>query len=618
MSFDTSTLPGRVEGVDGRLGFSQNGTMFEEIGGRLGSSRFRINGKVTAGSASTFQDFTVQMTGDTSHLLQFLPKSAASTVSSFVQGPVAMLLKLSGLAEAPHVRAEARLTDATLALPWIGEKHADLPAQLEAEGDVTSKGLIIKQLDIVLNAIRLGMKGKIVLGDRFAIDASLATGVVSLSGLPEWLNRGGLEAGNLEVSVDIKGSRPEWTSWTTSGWVALTNGLMTMKGVDGQIHDLYLRLKLVRHGAELKQLTFKVADSDVTVSGTVRNWDTKPALSAKIESSRLDLELLIPKEGRSPVREFIEFLADKTQTTATAAIERGAYRQTRLVGLTARINIENGVLDVDRINARAEGGHVSGRLVVQLPKDQPAETEATIRLAGVPFEELSRLSGTREHFMTGDVHLTGTIRGHGRNPHGVFPTLSGDAEVSITNGHIFKSQKRAIWKVLGILNLPAVLQSQIDLEKDGLPYDKLTATFVMRNGLLDAQRIVIDSPVVKLSVAGTYDLPTDQLDMVYAVSPFGSYSKLIQNVPLFGRFFAGDRTGVATAFFQAKGALDDPEVTYMPMKSFAEGLNSIATLAYDVLRNTFRMPTDFLTTDSDKPASGEHETPLANQPNNLY
>ncbi len=618
LSFDTTALPSRVEGVEGRLRFSQSGTTFDEIAGRLGPSRFRINGTVTAGGSSAFEDFTVQMTGETSHLIQFLPTSAVPTVSSFLQGPVAMSLSLSGLADTPHLRAQTTLTGAALKLPWIGEKPPNIPAQLEAEGDMTSKGLVVKQLDIVLNPLRLGMKGKILLGDRFIIDASLATGIVSLSSLPEWLNRGGLEAGNMEVSLDVKGTQPEWTTWTTSGWVALTNGLMTMKGVDGQIHDLYLRLKLVRHGAELKQLTFKVLDSDVTVSGTIRNWDTKPVLSAKIESSRLDIDLLIPKEGRSPFREFLELLAEKTQTTATASIERGFYKRTRVVGLTARINIENGVLDVDRINARAEGGHLSGRLVVRLPKEQPAEAEATIRLAGVPFEELSHLTGTREHFMTGDVHLTGTIRGHGRNPHGLFPTLAGDAEVSISGGRIFKSQKRAIWKILGILNLPAVLQSQIDLEKDGLPFDKLTGTFVMRNGLLDAQRILIDSPVVKLSVAGTYDLPTDQLDMVYAVSPFGSYSKMIQNVPLFGRFFAGDRTGIATAFFQAKGALDDPEVTYMPMKSFTEGLNSLATLAYDVLRNTFRMPKEFLTNEPDAPPSGESGAPLGNQPDNLY
>lgn len=618
VSFDTSAFPSRVTGVEGRLKFSQGGTTFEDIAGRVGTSRFRVNGTVTAGRAGAFEDFTIHVIGETTELVKFLPASASSTVSSFIRGPVAMSLALSGLSDTPHLRAQATLTDATLNLPWAGEKPANAPAQLEAEGDITPNGLVVRQVDTVLNPLRLSLKGKLVFGDRFSIDASLATGTVALSSLPEWLNRGGLEAGNLEISLDVKGTEPEWTTWYTTGWVALTNGLMSVKGVDGPLQDLYLRLKLIRNGAELKQLTFKLLDSDLTLSGTLRNWDTKPALTVKIDSSRLDLELLVPKEGRSPVRDFLELLADKAQVAAAATIERGTYKSLRVSGLSARIAVENGVLDVDRINARSEGGHISGRLVVQLPKDQPAEAEATVRLAGIPFEELSRLTGAQEHLMTGEVRLAATIRGHGRNPHGIYPTLSGDAEVTVSEGRLFKSHKRTIWKILGILNLPAVLQGQIDLEKNGLPFDKVTGSFAMRNGLVEAHKIAIDSPVIKLSGAGNYDLPTDQLDMVYAVSPFGSYSKMIQNVPLFGRFFAGERTGITTAFFQVKGALDDPEVTYMPMKSFKEGLSSLATLAFDVLRNTFRMPSDLLSGDSEKaePGTGDGGGPTA--PNNLY
>ena len=35
-------------------------------------------------------------------------------------------------------------------------------------------------------------------------DAALSTGTLSLSGLPEWIAKGGFEAGNLEVSLDMK------------------------------------------------------------------------------------------------------------------------------------------------------------------------------------------------------------------------------------------------------------------------------------------------------------------------------------------------------------------------------------------------------------------------------
>jgi hypothetical protein len=171
-----------------------------------------------------------------------------------------------------------------------------------------------------------------------------------------------------------------------------------------------------------------------------------------------------------------------------------------------------------------------------------------------------------------------------------------------SNGRVFKSQERAIWKIISILNLPAVLQGKVDLEKDGLPYNKITETVLVRNGLFETENLIIDSPIVKITAAGNYDLPTDQIDMVWAVSPFGSYSQFLKTIPLFGRLFAGDRKGIATALFSVKGAIEDPEVTYLPMKSFATGVTGLAQLAFDVLKNTVMLPVDLMTPDEDQGA----------------
>jgi uncharacterized protein YhdP len=198
------------------------------------------------------------------------------------------------------------------------------------------------------------------------------------------------------------------------------------------------------------------------------------------------------------------------------------------------------------------------------------------------------------------MRLSGSMRGHGRNPHGVYPTLNGTAEILMENGRVLKSKERAIWKIISLLNLPAVLQGKVDLEKEGLPYNKVVGTVRVQNGLFQTENLIIDSPILKITGAGNYDLPTDQLDMVVAVSPFGSYSQFLKTIPLFGRIFAGDRKGLATAMFSVKGAVEDPEVTYLPMKSFATGLSGLAQLAVDVLKNTLTLPFDLMTPDEEK------------------
>jgi len=375
---------------------------------------------------------------------------------------------------------------------------------------------------------------------------------------------------------------------------------MNAKGADGPIQDLYLRVHFVKNGAEIKRLSFRVLDSDVALEGTIRNWTTKPTITAKIESNQMDLDLLIPKGERSPIRDFLETLAATSKVNATASMARGHYKHLKFGSLSARIMIQDGVLDVDRMSGQSPSGTVAGRIVVQLPSHEPAAAEISVRATGWQVEDVLKFLGPKAGMATGEARVTGTMRGHGRNPHGLYPTLNGKVDVLIENGRIFKSQERAIWKIISILNLPAVLQGKVDLEKEGLPYNKISATVLARNGLFETENLIIDSPIVKITAAGNYDLPTDQVDMVWAVSPFGSYSQFLKTIPLFGRLFAGDRKGIATALFSVKGSIEDPEVTYMPMKSFATGLTGLAQLAFDILKNTVMLPIDLMTPDEDQ------------------
>ncbi|MEO5864390.1 MAG: AsmA-like C-terminal region-containing protein, partial [Nitrospiraceae bacterium] len=336
------------------------------------------------------------------------------------------------------------------------------------------------------------------------------------------------------------------------------------------------------------------------LEGTIRNWTEKPTITAKIESNQMDLDLLIPKGHRSPIREFLETLAATSKAQATVSIARGRYKHLKFGSLSARITIQDGVLDVDRVSGQSTNGEVAGRMVVQLPRMQPADAELSVRATGVLVEEVLKLLGPKAGAFTGEARVTGTIRGHGKNPHGLYPTLNGKVDVLLEHGRIFKSQERAVWKIVSILNLPAVLQGKVDLEKDGLPYNKISATVHARNGLFETENLIIDTPIVKITAAGNYDLPTDQVDMVWAVSPFGSYSQFLKTIPLFGRIFAGDRKGLATALFSVKGSIEDPEVTYLPMKSFATGVTGLAELAFDILKNTVMLPIDLITPDGEK------------------
>jgi uncharacterized protein involved in outer membrane biogenesis len=601
VSLTNPVLPERLTALGGRFVLSDGGTTFDQVTGRLGDLDLQVSGGITGGNGSAFKDFLIRGKGDADHMARLMPSHAipAGTFEGLANGAVV----LTGPTLSPHLRGEVVLTESKVTLPGLIEKPIGAQATVEFEGMIPKgSGVLLDKIELIVPPIRLPVKGKIQLGEQFSIDAALSTSALSLSRVPEWIAKGGFEAGNIELSLDMKGKGPDWKAWKTTGWLALNNGLMNAKGVEEPIQDLYLRVQFVKNDVEIKRLSFRLLDSDVALEGTVHNLATKPTITAKIESNQMDLDLLIPKGQRSPLRDFLEFLAATSKVQATASIAHGRYKHLKFGSLAARITIQDGVLDLDRVSGQSANGEVAGRLVVQLPPKQPAEAELAVRATGLLVEDVLKLAGEKGRGITGEARVTGTIRGHGKNPHGLYPTLDGKMDVLLENGRIFKSQERAVWKIISILNLPAVLQGKVDLEREGLPYNKVSATVHVQNGLFETENLVIDSPIVKITAAGNYDLPTDQVDMVWAVSPFGSYAQFLKTIPLFGRLFAGDRKGLATAMFSVKGSIEDPEVTYLPIKSFATGVTGLAQLAFDILKNTVMLPIDLMTPDGEKEA----------------
>lgn len=591
-------LPDRLTALQGRFVVSDGGTQVDQVTARLGDLALEVSGGVTGGSGSAFHDFLIRVKGDAGSMAKALPSKAipAGIIEGLVNGAVV----LTGTTVAPHLRGEVILTEAKVTVPGLVEKPIGAEAMVEFEGKLPqASGVLLNRIELIVPPIRLPVKGKIQLGERFSIDAALSTGTLSLSRVQEWIAKGGFEAGNIELSLDMKGKGLDWKAWKITGWLALTNGLMNVKGTEGPIQDLYLRAHFVKNSAEIKRLSFRLLDSDLTLDGTIRNWATNPTITAKIESNQMDLDLLIPKGQRSPIREFLETLAATSKVQATASMARGHYKHLKFGKLSARITIQDGVLDLDRLSGQSTDGEVAGRIVVQLPRKEPADAELSVRATGLLVEDILRFLGPKAGMATGEARITGTIRGHGKNPHGLYPTLNGKADVLLENGRIFKSEERAIWKIISILHLPAVLMGKVDLEKEGLPYNRISATFLARNGLFETENMIIDSPIVKITAAGSYDLPTDQIDMVWAASPFGPYSQFLKTIPLFGQLFAGDRKGLATAMFSVKGSIADPEVTYLPIKSFATGVTGLAQLAFDVLKNTVMLPIDLMTPEQE-------------------
>ncbi len=594
VSFRSKFLPRPVTGLNGRFVITDKGTQFDEIRGWLGQTQIQVHGRIVPGDTTVFQDFTITTRSKAEDLLQLLPADILSDASP--RGTVGAVLGLSGPVKGPRFKGALDLDDTQLDIPGLGPKPRGRQASLEFEGAYGKRQMpFLNRLELVLPTMRIAARGTIQLEKPYRVIASVGFGPIAATLLPDWIRPGGLERGEVEVSLDLRGKGKNWAGWKVTGWVALTDGVFSAKGIDGTVRDLNLRVKLVPGAAELKQLAFRILDSDVRLTGLIRNWQKRPIADLTIESNHFDIDLLVPKRQRSPLRDFLEDVADSSLTTVKVHLKRGTYKLLSLTDLSCRVNMRSGVIDVDRIAGKAIPGSVSGRIVIRLPKRKPASVESAVRLTGVHIEEFNSLFNLKTAPMDGDLFLTGSLRGHGRHSKGVYPTLNGKAQLRITNGRIFKDESRPIWKILGTLNFPAVmLHGDVDLDKDGLPFDEITSTIMIEDGHIMSEDFLLNSPVVKMTAAGTYDLPGDELDYIVAVSPFGPYSRMLDSVPLFGTLLKGERKGIATALFSVTGSIEDPQVEYLPIRSVATGIGGLGKLALDMLVNIVTLPKELI------------------------
>jgi uncharacterized protein YhdP len=216
-------------------------------------------------------------------------------------------------------------------------------------------------------------------------------------------------------------------------------------------------------------------------------------------------------------------------------------------------------------------------------------------------EPVFRSLGINEPPFTGVLKLDGAISWNGNDPRGTAPTLNGDARVMVEKGYFQRLSATA--KIVRLLDLPRVLAGKAEVSEKGMPFDCMTGRVLVKNGIAELQDYRLDSEIMKITAAGKYDIPSDNYDMTMVVTPFGSSETLLQSIPLFGKLFAGDREGFSTAFFEIKGPLTDPKVTWIPGKSLESGITGTAKLAFDFMKNVIMFPKEVISPSNKAPRS---------------
>jgi len=608
-------IRGPLTQVEGVLAFSPAHLRFKNVRGLYGQSNFQIEGKMKFAEQLDLEDVRIQGRFSDSDLLKFFPTQALSA-KKMISGKTDCLVIVDGKLHNPIVKGRVGLKGLEILLPGILYKPSTLSGNLDFRVQVgKNHRFTFERMILTLPSVRFAGKGELDYGQTLTFNASLTTEPIRFESLPRGLELfdNVISSGTLEGMINLRGTGSDWKTWNKSGRVALTNGVVEIEGIGSPISQVALQVKVDGHTAALKQLKLNLEESHVEARGIIRAWDSKPKINLLLTAPQFNIDLLLPKEQSSPLRDVLEKIANTAKVVGKLRFDRASYHDFNVEQLSGQLRIENGIIRVDRIWGKADDGTIQGRLLVHLPVQQPATMKTSFKVEKIPLLVLERTffdeetPKERKRFMTGLMSAAGTLEGDGKNPRGVLPTLKGTLKFSIVDGHI----KRGIVipKILALMNLPGMLQGTVDLEKDGYPFDRQTGTFAVADGRIVSKDIVMDGPILRMTAAGQYDLVNDELDMVTAASPLGPYFELLQEIPLVHLLLDDEEQGVDLAMFSVKGPLRAPTVEPLAVESVAFGLTGFARLALSILKNTLTLPQKLLFPEADAEPGSQLNNP---------
>jgi len=134
-------------------------------------------------------------------------------------------------------------------------------------------------------------------------------------------------------------------------------------------------------------------------------------------------------------------------------------------------------------------------------------------------------------------------------------------------------------KLLSIASLTGALEM---LDGQGLPFDKLQAPFVYRNGGLVFDQARANGLSLGLTLNGSVELNSQIADLDGTIVPAYLLNSALGNIPVIGELFTGgEGQGIFAATYSVRGPIDDAEITVNPLAALAPGILRDVFLIFD-------------------------------------
>jgi len=344
-------------------------------------------------------------------------------------------------------------------------------------------------------------------------------------------------------------------------------------------------ISLQDHNLQIKSFTTHMNRSVVNLKGTVNNLDN-PNIDLSVTSPYLEVEDLILAGSLERIN---KKGAQSSPLTLKAAfqVDAGKARGIDFEKMRSTVIYENNILYLEPLECSALDGEISGKARIDFGTNGAPRYQLSYNLNGVSAASFMQAAGVKKQEITGKLALQGELTAKGKTAEELKRTALGSAKFHFEEGTLRKFT--VLSKIFSLLNFSQLLKFQLpDMVSGGMPYNKLTATLSIKDGIVSSNDIYVASDAINISAIGKADLVKNELDATIGVKPLQTVDKVLSHIPFVGWILTGKNKSLITAYFEAKGKLEDPQVRAIPVQSMAKGV-------FNIFKRVFQLPSTLFT-----------------------
>jgi hypothetical protein len=338
-------------------------------------------------------------------------------------------------------------------------------------------------------------------------------------------------------------------------------------------------LSLKNDNLQIAALSGQLGRSVLQVKGSVQDLNN-PHLDITVASPHLELEDLTPLFGSQQGTGTGRF-----SMKAHLSAAEGKAREIPFQHLKCLVMVEEKILYLQPLEFSSLDGEVTGKVRMDFGS-APPRYQVNCNLQRVSADRLLHALGVKKQEVVGTLFLQGDLSAKGESAAELKQSALGSLKLRVEHGNIRKLS--TLSKVFSILNVSQLLKFQLpDMVSGGMPFNKISGDFAIRDGSASTQNLLLDSNAINISTVGKFDLVRNELDLTLGVQPLQTVDKVVSHIPIVGWILTGKEHSLITTYFEAKGPIEDPRVTAVPVKSLGKGVLNIFKRVFELPSRLF-------------------------------